>query len=242
KQQVYKGVNWLVPRKSSTVIVPSEFVKLDVAKFAHVNPDKIVVTHESADAIPDKSEPVAGLEKVPFIMYVGRPLPHKNLPRLIEAFKLLKKDRPDLKLVLGGKKDVLYESIERAVNRQGLKDVVFTGFVSEGQLRWLYEHCQAYVFPSLSEGFGLPALEAMQHGAPVVSSNATCLPEIYGEAAQYFDPLDVNAMALAIGKVLGNPELRDTLIAAGKARVKDYSWQRMAEQTLAIYEKALGKK
>jgi len=111
--------------------------------------------------------------------------------------------------------------------------------VSEGELRWLYEHCAAYVFPSLSEGFGLPGLEAMQHGAPVVSSNATCLPEVYGDAAHYFDPLDVQAMADAINEVITDKDLRARLIAAGHTQAATYSWKRMAEQTLAVYKTAL---
>jgi glycosyltransferase involved in cell wall biosynthesis len=111
--------------------------------------------------------------------------------------------------------------------------------VSEGQLRWLYENCAAYVFPSLSEGFGLPGLEAMVHGAPVVSSNATCLPEVYGEAAHYFDPLDVDDIASKIGETLDNEALRSNLIKKGKEQAAKYSWRRTAEQTLEVYEKAL---
>jgi glycosyltransferase involved in cell wall biosynthesis len=113
--------------------------------------------------------------------------------------------------------------------------------VSEGELRWLYEHCAAYVFPSLSEGFGLPGLEAMVHGAPVVSSNATCLPEVYGDAAHYFDPLNVDDIARKITEVLDNQALRNNLIARGHAQAATYSWRRMAEQTLAVYEACLAK-
>lgn len=242
KQLVYRLVVLVVPHKSKKVLVPSEYVKQDVAGFTHTNPGKIVVTHESADAITEAAEPVDGLKDKQFIMYLGRPLPHKNLPRLIEAFKQLKASHPDLKLVLAGKKDVLYEAIERSVQAQDLTDVVFTGFVSEGNLRWLYEHCAAYIFPSLSEGFGLPGLEAMVHGAPVVSSNATCLPEIYDDAAHYFDPLDVQSMADAINEVLTDKDLRNSLIAKGKQQAAKYSWQRMAEQTLEVYRKALDNK
>ena len=121
-----------------------------------------------------------------------------------------------------------------------MKNVIFTDFVSEGQLRWMYEHCAAYVFPSLSEGFGLPGLEAMLHGAPVISSNATCLPEIYGEAAHYFNPHDIQAMADALNAVLINGRFRAELIVKGKEQVAQYSWQRMAEQTFQIYSKVLG--
>src|SRR5690606_8601175 len=112
-----------------------------------------------------------------FIMYVGRPLPHKNLRRLIQAFALLKEKHPELHLVLAGIKDVLYKRHERYVKKHGIQDVVFTGFISDGQLRWLYENCAAYAFPSLSEGFGLPGIEAMNQGAPVAASNATAIPE-----------------------------------------------------------------
>jgi len=111
--------------------------------------------------------------------------------------------------------------------------------VSEGQLRWLYENTAAYIFPSLSEGFGLPGLEAMAHGAPVVSSNATCLPEIYGNAAHYFDPLDINDIANKTNDVLTNSDLRNELIKKGKTQAAKYSWQQMAKQTLEVYKKAL---
>ena len=143
-------------------------------------------------------------------------------------------------LVLAGKKDANYRRLEKHVEKKGITNVLFTDFVSEGQLRWLYENCEAYVFPSLSEGFGLPGLEAMLHGAPVISSSATCLPEIYGEAAQYFDPLNVQSMANAINIVLINRFLRTELIAKGKDQVAKYSWERTAEQTLGVYARILG--
>lgn len=207
-----------------------------MVEFTGIKPEKVTVTYESADPITEKPEVVSGLENTKFIMYIGRPTPHKNLERLIEAFVILQKTNPDLKLVLAGKKDANYQRIEQGVARRGIQNVVFTDFVGEGQLRWLYENCQAYVFPSLSEGFGLPGLEAMIHGAPIVSSNATCLPEVYGKAAHYFDPLNVTAMASAINEVLTTESLRDKLIAAGHEQVTKYSWQRMAEQTLGIYD------
>lgn len=240
KQWVYKWVNKRVAKKSSVVMVPSEFVKQDVISYTSIKPEKVVVTYESADPITDDPEPITGLEHAQFIMYLGRPQPHKNLPRLIEAFKKLKADHPELKLVLAGKKDAMYRRIEQVVREQGTPDVIFTDFISESQLRWLYEHCAAYIFPSLSEGFGLPGLEAMRHGAPVVSSNATCLPEIYGEAAQYFDPVDIDDIARKIATVLDNEDVRHKLVALGFKQAKKYSWKRMAEQTLAVYKQALG--
>src|SRR5439155_192079 len=107
------------------------------------------------------------------------------------------------------------------------------------QLRWFYENTAAYVFPSLSEGFGLPPLEAMWHGAPIVSSNATCLPEVNKDAAHYFDPLDVQEMADKISEVIESPDLQNELRKKGQNLVKTYSWERMAKQTLDVFNKAL---
>lgn len=239
KQQVYKYVVKKAARKAAAVLVPSQFVGDDVAQFTGIQPEKITVTYEAADPISQPPEPVGALKGRHFVLYVGRPTPHKNLVRLIEAFQLLQAQHPGLLLVLAGAKDANYQRIEKAVLSRGIKGVYFAGFVSEGQLRWLYENCRAYAFPSLSEGFGLPGLEAMLHGAPVVSSNATCLPEIYGEAAHYFDPLDAQAMADAINEVLTDKDLRQDLIEKGAEQAAQYSWQRMAEQTLGIYAEAL---
>lgn len=239
KQQVYKQVIRRVAHRSAAVFTGSEFVKNDLVRFSGIGPEKVNVIPLAADPILDSPAPLPDLQNKKFIMYVGRPTPHKNLERLIDAFARLQKQHPALRLVLAGKTDRNYERIAALVAQRQLKNIIFTGFISEGQLRWLYEHCAAYVFPSLSEGFGLPGLEAMQHGAPIVSSNATCLPEIYGQAAHYFDPLSAPAMAAAINDVLGDTALRDQLVQDGRAQVKKYSWQRTAEQTLAVYNQAL---
>jgi glycosyltransferase involved in cell wall biosynthesis len=241
KQQVYKWVNKRVAKKANALITYTQFVKKDFANYAGINPDKITVTPLAVEELSGLPKPVLveGLEGKQFIMYVGRPLPHKNLGRLIDAYAEIKKAHPDLYLVLAGKKDALYEAHERRVREKGITDVVFTGFISDAQLRWLYEHCRAYIFPSLSEGFGLPGLEAMAHGAPVVSSNATCLPEVYGDAAEYFDPTIIQSMVSAIDRVLTDEARRAGLIALGQKQAQKYSWRRTAEQTLAVYEQAL---
>lgn len=155
------------------------------------------------------------------------------------AFSEIRKAHPSLYLALAGKKDSNYDRIADAVKARGIKNVVFTNFISDGQLKWMYQNCQAYIFPSLSEGFGLPGLEAMVHGAPVISSNATCLPEVYGSAAHYFDPSDAKDMVSKITEVLDNPGLRETLIKAGRLQAQKYSWDRMAKQTLGIYKQVL---
>jgi glycosyltransferase involved in cell wall biosynthesis len=239
KQQVYKWLNKRVAHKSVALITPTEYVKQDVAAYCRVPLEKISVTLEAADVISDAAEPVDSLARKQFIMYTGRPTPHKNLGRLIDAFALLQKSQPDLRLVLVGKHDANYARHEARVQHDGVRNVVFTGFVNDGQLRWLYENCAAYVFPSLSEGFGLPGLEAMAHGAPVVSSNATCLPEVNGSAAHYFDPLNTEDIAAKIADVLDDEKLRSNLTQKGTTQVANYSWSRMAKQTLEVYERAL---
>jgi glycosyltransferase involved in cell wall biosynthesis len=241
KQRVYSWVNVIAARKSKAVITPTEFVKDDVAKFAHLNSRKITVTYEAGDTIDAASEPIEELVGKQFIMYVGRPTPHKNLEGLIAAYALMKESRPDLHLVLAGKTDKNFKRHEAMVEKSAIRDVHFTGFISDGQLRWLFENCAAYVFPSFSEGFGLPPLEAMSCGAPVVASNATCIPEVLGDAAHYFDPYDVHDIVRAVGEVLDKPALRQKLIADGKKQVGKYSWKRMAEQTLAVYNSVLSK-
>lgn len=237
KQAVYKWVNKRVAKKSLHIMTPTEFVKRDVMEFTGIPSDKITVTLEAADKIPDKPQAVKRLEGKQYIMYVGRPQPHKNLPRLISTFQILQQDYPDLRLVLVGKKDELYERIESDVQKRGIRNVIFTGFVSEGELRWLYEHTAAYVFPSLSEGFGLPSLEAMIHGAPVVSSNASCLPEVNKNGAIYFNPLDEKDMSQNIAKVIENKQIANTLRKQGRVVAGSYSWTRMAQQTLDIFNR-----
>ena len=239
KQQVYKYVVKKVAHKSAALLTASQFVKADIVKFTGVDPAKITVTYEAADRITLPAKPVAGLEKTTFIMYAGRPTPHKNLERLVQAFQRLQKQQPELKLALVGQQDINYQALQNFANKRGFNNIIFTDFVDDAQLRWLYENCQAYVFPSLSEGFGLPGLEAMAHGAPVASSNATCLPEIYADAAEYFDPLDVKNMAEAISKVLDDKNVRSRLIKKGAELVKLYSWKTMAEQTLEVYNQVL---
>jgi glycosyltransferase involved in cell wall biosynthesis len=229
----------IVVKKSRHIITPSEFVKDDTARFANANSRKFTVTYEAGDSINAPAEEMPELVEKRFLMYIGRPTPHKNLPMLIDAFVELKEEHPELLLVLAGKTDSNYRRIARDVKRREITDVIFTDFISDGQLRWLYEHCAAYVFPSLSEGFGLPGLEAMASGAPVASSNATCLPEVYGDAARYFDPMEVSEIVKSINYILTDEQGRKKLIEAGYAQAKKYSWKRMAEQTLQVYKDAL---
>ena len=150
-----------------------------------------------------------------YILYVGNDYPHKNLERLKLACEKIRQDGLRYSLIL------------------------ITGFVSEQELDNLYKNASLFVFPSLYEGFGLPPLEAMKRGVPVASSNATCLPEILGDAAIHFNPLNVDDMIEKIKKALIDRELRETLIKRGFERVKKYSWSKMARETLEIYKQSI---
>lgn len=239
KQLVYRFVIQIVAKKSKDILTPSKFVRGDLIDFSNISPKKVTVTYEAADKITEQARPVQSLAGKKFITYAGRPLPHKNLRRLINAFDVLQKNDPDLHLVLIGKKYGPYLSHAKYIEKKQIPNVIFTDFISDGQLRWCYENTRAHIVPSLSEGFGLPGLEAMQAGAPVVSSNATCLPEVYGDAALYFDPKNIDDMAEKISMVLGDKMLRGNLIRRGRAQATRYSWAKMAEQTLGVYRKAL---
>lgn len=178
--------------------------------------------------------------KKPYLLYVGNAYPHKNLERLISAFKIVLQKQSELHLVLVGKIDYFYERLQGLVKELNLeKNVIFTGYVSDSELSWLYTHGFAYVFPSLSEGFGLPGLEAMAYSLPVISSNKEPLPEIYGNAALYFNPEDIFEMAYAILQVVQSKEVREKLKKAGRIQVKKYSWDHCAQQTLKVYKSIL---
>ncbi len=240
---LYRFMIWWSHAKSKYITVPTQWVADDVAKFQPSTKHKLVVTYESGE-LPKtsaaKRPKVVGADDE-FIMYLGNAFPHKNLDRLIEAFGILHASRPSLKLVLVGKKEKHYEELAQKVEAHPYaKNILITGFLPDEEAKWLYEHCRAYVFPSLGEGFGLPPLEAMGYGAPVVSSNATCLPEVNGNAAHYFDPMDIQDMATKISEVLDDKKLREQLIKNGRNQIKKYSWRKMTEETLIVYKKALG--
>jgi glycosyltransferase involved in cell wall biosynthesis len=236
KPEVFKFTLWAGSKKATHVITPTDFVRNEVIDELSLSAEKVTRTYEAADPLAAEPLKIDSLAGQKFILYVGNAYPYKNLQRLIDAVHNL--NRPDLKLVIAGKPDFFHEELERYVQQRGIKGIVFTGFVNDAELVWLYQSAQAYCFPSLSEGFGLPGLEAMQYGLPVAASNASCLPEVYGDAAVYFDPKDTNDIAKALVNVLDDEKLRERLKKAGPERAKQFSWKKMAEQTLEIYKKS----
>lgn len=242
KMALYTFLVWQTHTKASKILTPTQTVANEFAERQPFTLNKLVVTLEASEpAFADKAlRPSALAQNDKFVMYVGTAFPHKNLQGLIRGFNELVKKNPNLKLVLVGKHEKhYYELITWAQTQPSAQNIIFTGYVTDAELKWLYEHCQAYVFASLSEGFGLPPLEAMTHGAPVISSNASVMPEVNGDAAHYFDPTKPKDMARAVQDVLDSPELRKALITKGRAHLKKFSWGKMAAETLTVYKDVL---
>ena len=238
KQQVGKFVFRRIARTNKHIITPSNFTKDAYQAFSRIDPKKITVTYEAADP-PIKNSDALDLPFSQYILYVGQQSDYKNIPRLAKAHQLILQSHPGMGLVLAGKINQSARKNQQHFAKMGYKNIHFTDFIPDAQLAWLYQNATAYVFPSLMEGFGLPGLEAMQYGLPVVSSDATCLPEIYGEAAEYFTPTNTNDMAEKIRGVIDSPVRRNELIKQGLARAHGFSWHQMAAQTHAIYQQVL---
>lgn len=239
KQKIGKYVFKRVVEENNHIIAVSKFTENETLEtFPSAKKENFTVIYESADTnlvAPKKYD--APFKK--YILYVGQQSDYKNVKRLGDAHQILLAKYPDLGLILVGKKNAATQKNEEYFNARGYKNIHFTDFVEDPQLSWLYSHAEAYVFPSLMEGFGLPGLEAMTYGTPVVSSNATCLPEVYGQAAHYFNPLDSSDIAEAIDQVLSDDKLRTRLAKAGFKQIKKYSWKKMAQETHKVYMRVL---
>ena len=228
-------------RRARRLIAVSEHTRDTVVRALRVDPARVAVTYEAADA-PGTVEPdTSVLERhrldSPFFLYVGAAYPYKNLACLIEAFARIDGDH---KLVLAGDHEHFGPALRESAADAGLAGrVVFPGRISDAELGALYGGALAYVFVSFSEGFGLPGLEAMRAGVPVVAASAGSLPEIYGDAARYCDPFDTDSIANALAQVAADEQLRGRLVTLGRQRAAEFSWQRTAEQTLVVYHEAL---
>lgn len=229
--------------RAESIIAVSEFTKNDIAGQYPQARKKITVTYEACDDLCRISNmaPHHILEKYgiikPYLLYVGNAYPHKNLQGLVDAFAQVSSTFPDMQLALVGKEDFFYARLKAYSAKKNIAGVHFLGFVSDQDLDVLYRFAQAYVFPSLYEGFGLPPLEAMAKGAVVVSSDHPCMQEILGEAALYADARNSKKFAEAIMQVLSDNGLRMDMIGKGYQQIKKYSWDGMAKQTFEIYQK-----
>ena len=235
----YRLLFWKGNASANKIIVPTNFVKKDLIYYSAKLFSKVEVVYEAGD-LPKaiKASPPNSKFQIPnskYIFHLGSPFPHKNINNLVLAFEKLKETKPDLKLVLSGKKEFYFEQLQKWLkDRKYSDDIIITGFVTDAELKWLYENAECYVLPALSEGFGLPGLEAMAYGCTLVSSSATCLPEVYGDAAEYFDPNNVDEIVTTVNNVMGSKDLKQKLIENGYAQLKKYSWEKMTKEILCI--------
>jgi len=234
------------------ILAVSKFTKIEIEKHFGISGQNIEVVHNAIDerflrghATETDRQILAEryLVTYPFLLYAGRISPHKNLVRIIEAFSALKTELekqsqyPDLKLIIIGDELSKHPDLRRTVIRSGVQnDVRFMGFVPIEMLRLFYDGAKVFVFPSLYEGFGLPPLEAMAHGTPVVTSNTSSLPEVVGNAAILVNPENVFEIMRGLHRVLLDQAVRDKVRDRGYEQVKKFSWESSARRIIEIYE------
>ena len=251
KNMAYRfGIN-LAVKRAKKIIAISQFTKDDIIEQFKVDAKKIVVTYEGVANLSSghdnlfaaKLDPKEILSDYcilePYLLYVGNAYPHKNLEFLIEVFNKIHQEQKHLKLVLVGKDDYFYSRLKQFAHEHKAEAVIFPGYVPDQKLEVLFKRATAYIFPSQYEGFGLPPLEAMSRGCPVISSNSTCLPEVLGDAALFIDPNSGEELEHAIKQIMTDETLRQILIKKGFERVKRYDWWECARETTEIYERVL---
>jgi glycosyltransferase involved in cell wall biosynthesis len=240
-----KASMWVAVHRSHRILTVSEASKRDIMHFFNVDPEKIVVVYNAIDERFRVAPPKEDVERVreryqlhhKFVLYAGNIKPHKNLVRVIEAFDALRQRGFDeLKLLIIGDEISKTPSLRRAVHKHKLhKHVRFLGYLTDETLAILYRLAAVFVFPSLYEGFGLPPLEAMASGTPVVTSNVSSLPEVAGGAAVLVDPYDVVSIVEGIERVLTDSTLAAELRSRGIARAGEFSWERSVARTRELY-------
>ncbi|MEX1127218.1 MAG: glycosyltransferase family 1 protein [Vicinamibacterales bacterium] len=241
---------WIATHRASRVLTVSETSKRDILRYFRVPESRIDVIYNAIDERLGEAPSEAELAEVreryqlndPFVLYTGNIKPHKNLERLIEAFHALRRGGglDQVKLLIIGDEISKYPALRRAVHRYKLhKHVRFFGFVPDKTLASLYRLASVFVFPSLYEGFGLPPLEAMAAGTPVITSNVSSLPEVVGNAAILIDPYEPESIAEAMRRVLTDAPLREELREKGLARVKQFSWERSVQRVRQIYTEVI---
>jgi len=238
------STRWSV-RVAARVIADSQATKDDLVRHYAVPPDKITVAYPGRDGSLRRVDDPAVIQDVQrrygisgdYLLYIGTLQPRKNLARLVQAFLNLKSQISNLQLVLAGAKGWLYDEIFAKVKRLGLENrVLFPGRVADEDKAALMSGAMTLVHPSLYEGFGFTVVEAMQCGTPVICSNTSSLPEVAGDAALLVDPLDIDALAQAMTRLLADADLRRTLAERGYAQAQKFSWQACATTVLSVIE------
>ncbi len=249
KKDLYQLRNWThySIHNAKKIIAVSKTTKKDIVQLYRVPEEKVKVIYNGYEKRFEKLKienykliKNLKLKIKNYILFVGTLQPRKNITVLIQSFAKFKELYPEFKLIVAGKKGWLFESIFDLVSELGLNtDIYFTDYITDQQLAFLYKNAFCFVLPSLYEGFGIPLLEAMSFGCPVVSSFTASLPEIGGDACLYFDPKSVEDLVEKLENIKKDSRLRTGLIQKGKKRVKEFSWKKCGAQTLSVIQNSI---
>lgn len=245
KHDLYQLVNWTKysAKNACKIFTISNYSRDDIIKTYGKDPRDVVTTYLGVKGIKDSGFKIKDMDELKkkfgidseYILFVGTLQPRKNVAKLIEAFA--KVNDKKIKLIVVGKKGWLWEEILASPEKYNVTDrVKFLDFVGDEDLPGLYKNATCFILPSLYEGFGLPVLEAMKYGCPVLISNVSSLPEVGGDAAIYFDPADTDEITKALESVISDEGLRTTMIEKGYNQVKKFSWERTARKTLDVLQ------
>lgn len=242
KQIGYRFVIQEAARKSDFIITVSNATKNEIVSYFDVDPSRVAVTYEGVDSkISNFKFPISNkkADSSKYFLYVGNAYPHKNLERLLDAFSIFHQQYPVVKLKLIGKEDYFYKRLKKKIKNTQLEESVeLLGYVSDKKLAELYSNCVAVVCPSLMEGFGLPGLEAMEHGALVLAAKIPVYKEIYQDNCLYFNPHSTKDIQRSLQEgYLLSKEKREQFVRSETQYARNFSWKKMAQETLAIYNK-----
>jgi len=235
-------------KRADMVIAVSESTKKDILRNVDIEEDKVSVIHEGYDKRFRKTDSGRSIVttgkygiRSKYLLFVGMLEPRKNISRLIDAYGLLSDEtRSEYSLVIAGAKGWMYEDIFRSAGLiRSPGKVIFTGHVPDDDLVDLYNGAELFIYPSLYEGFGLPVIEAMACGVPVITSNISSLPEVSGNAARLIDPVNIADIKDSMEFILSNSSVRQGMIEKGLENVKRFSYEKMAKETLGLYNKAV---
>lgn len=230
-------------KRADVIVTTSINSQIEICEYLNILPNKIFVTYCAVDQ--DLFFPRSYSKKVMkkysiqgnYILYTGTLEPRKNIVALLKAYKIFAQKNPEISLVLAGSKGWLYDDIFNTVrDLKILNKVIFTGFVQDDDMPFLYSEASAFIFPSLYEGFGMPPLEAMACGTPVIVSNTSSLPEVVGDAGIFVNPLDIENIAFEMDRLSNNTSLQQEYSKKGLIRSKAFSWEDSAKKIIEIYQ------
>ncbi len=223
--------------RADRIIAISHHTKKDLVELWNINPEKIEVIHHGVDKNKISNLSTSRIIEEPYILYVGERYGFKNFARFIQSFALISKKFRDLKLICTGRAFTVEE--KNQLTSLHVMDKIVQIYANEQTMAQLYRDAEMFVYPTYSEGFGMPILEAMAYDCPVVVSNASCLPEVAGDACLYFDPFQVEDMTQKMELLLTSSSLRNELVTKGRAQLEKFSWEKSAQEHMAVYQSLL---